>query len=30
VAQQMTAKLRAAGWYRAGMFIVLGIAFSYA
>ena len=26
----MTAKLRAAGWYRAVLFIVLGIAFSFA
>src|ERR1700754_2426297 len=26
----MTAKLRAPGWYRAGLSIVLGIAFSYA
>jgi len=26
----MTVKLRAAGWYRAVLFIVLGIAFSYA
>src|SRR3982750_4638231 len=26
----MSARLRAAGWYRAALFIVLGIAFSYA
>src|SRR5919199_1373019 len=26
----MSTKLRASGWYRAGLFIVLGIAFSYA
>ena len=26
----MSTKLRAPGWYRAGLFIVLGIAFSYA
>ena len=26
----MSEKLRAPGWYRAGLFIVLGIAFSYA
>src|SRR5215207_8775231 len=26
----MSAKLRAPGWYRAGLYIVLGIAFSYA
>src|ERR1700742_5357651 len=26
----MTAKLRAPGWYRAGLSIVLGVAFSYA
>src|SRR5947199_8376748 len=26
----MTAKLRAPGWYRAGLFFALGIAFSYA
>jgi cytochrome c oxidase subunit 1 len=26
----MTAKLRAPGWYRAGLFILLGVAFAYA
>src|ERR671917_164813 len=26
----MSAKLRAPGWYRAGLYILLGIAFSYA
>ena len=26
----MSARLRAPGWYRAALFIVLGIAFSYA
>jgi cytochrome c oxidase subunit 1 len=26
----MTAKLRAPGWYRAGLFLLLGIAFAYA
>ena len=25
----MTAKLRAPGWYRAGLFAVLGVAFAY-
>src|SRR5690242_15732888 len=30
VVQLMSSKLRAPGWYRVGLFIVLGIAFSYA